>query len=66
MPGDFQLLLFVIKRITTLTNEGKSVVTGKRINRGGGYGLEVPCEYKFTGDKFSIAWLESKLDKEGF
>ena len=44
----------------------KLVVKGKHINIGGGYGLEVPCEYLFAGDKFSIAWLESKLDKEGF
>ena len=38
----------------------------KRVNRGGGCGLEVPCEYRFTGDSFSINWLKTKLTKEGF
>ena len=26
-------------------------VTGKRINRGGGYGLEVPCKYRISGQE---------------
>ena len=29
------------------TNRGKVVVTGKPVNRGAGYGLEIPCEYIF-------------------
>ena len=37
----------VIKR---RTNKGKVVVTGKRVNRGAGYGLEIPREYIFYGD----------------
>ena len=24
-------------------------VVGKAVNRGGGYGMEIPCVYKFTG-----------------
>ena len=44
------------------TNNGKAVVKGKHVNRGGGYGLEVPCEYFFTGDKVSISWLKTKLE----
>lgn len=39
---------------------------GKRVNRGAGYGLEIPCEYCFTGDEFSIQWLKSKLEEQGF
>ena len=30
------------------TNKSKVVVTGKRVNRGAGYGLEIPCEYIFS------------------
>ena len=60
------MAIWLSKFLKRGTNEGKAVVTGKRINRGGGYGLEVPCEYHFRGDEFFIAWLESKLDKEGF
>ena len=35
------------------TNCGKVIIKGKRANRRGGYGLEVPCEYLFKGDSFS-------------
>ena len=48
------------------TNSGKALIRGKRVNRGGGYGLEIPCEFHFTGDEFSINWLKEKLKKEGF
>jgi hypothetical protein len=40
-------------------------VWGKRVNRGGGYGFKVPCEFHFTGDAFSISWLKAKLKKGG-
>ena len=33
---------------------------------GAGYGLELPCEFKFQGDKFFLDWLEEKLKKENF
>ena len=38
----------------------------KQLNRGAGYGLELPCESKFQGDKFSGDLLEEKLKKENF
>ena len=28
------------------------IIKGKRVNRGAGYGLEVPCEYHFQRDNF--------------
>ena len=46
------------------SNSGTVVITGKRINRGAGYGLELPCEFKFQGDKYSCDWLKEKLKKE--
>ena len=58
--------LWLTKFLKRATNSGKAVIKGKRVNRGGGYGLEVPCEYRFTGDSFSINWLKTKLTKEGF
>ena len=57
---------YINKFLKRATNNGKTVVKGKRLNRGGGYGLEVPCEYNFMRDKMSIEWLASKLTKEGF
>ena len=32
------------------------VIKGKPVNRGGDFGLEVPCEYIFEGDDLSRAW----------
>ena len=48
------------------TNCEKVVIKGKRVNRGGGFGLEVPCEYIFEGDNFSCEWLHRKLIEEKF
>ena len=39
-------------------------VTGKRLNRGGSYGLEVPCKYKFQGVPKIVAWIEKCIAKE--
>ena len=33
-------------------NKGFAIVTGDRVNRGAGYGLEVPCTYKFYGQNY--------------
>jgi hypothetical protein len=35
------------------------------INRGAGYGLEIPCVYTFRGDQFSLTWLRNKIRKTG-
>ena len=58
------MVRWVSKFLKRLTNHGKVVVTGKNVNRGGGYGLEIPCEYKFEGDNFSCNWLEDKMQYE--
>ena len=36
-------------------------VTGKRLNRGGGYGLEVPVVYDFVGPVKFVDWVKGKL-----
>ena len=38
-------------------------VTGKRVNRGGGYGLEVPANFYFYDPEKSIDWLKNKINK---
>ena len=70
MTADFQeirhvpklMALWLTNFLKRATNSGKVVIKGKRVNRGGGYGLEVPCEYQFKGDEFSVNWLKKKLD----
>ena len=42
--------------------KGEVEVTGKSVNRGGGYGMEVPCIYKFTGQAKYTELLEKLLD----
>ena len=54
------------KFLKRLTNHGKVVVAGKKVNRGGGYGLEIPCEYEFEGDNFSCNWLKDKMQYEKY
>lgn len=39
-------------------------VTGKRVTRGGGYGLEVPCQYSFKGNSLAVKWLSERIAKE--
>ena len=31
-------------------NSARVIIKGKRVNRGAGYGLELPCEYHFEED----------------
>ena len=36
-------------------------VTGKRVNRGGGYGLEIPVKNSFLGSNKAIKWIEKRV-----
>ena len=62
-----RMSLFVSKFLKRGTNKGKTVVRGKRVNRGAGYGLEIRCQYIFYGNtKMSLPWLKSKLECLGY
>ena len=51
------------KKILSLPNGTiKVLVTGKRINRGAGYALEIPVEYVFNGNEKSLQWAKKNLD----
>ena len=41
----------------------KVCVEGKRVNRGVGYGLEIPAEYTFVGNEKVIEWLKKAIAK---
>ena len=53
----------VTKSLKRGTNSGHLEVIGKKVNRGTGYGFEIPCVYKFTGCLFaaSASWLSFYL-----
>ena len=55
---------WLTKFLKRATDSGKALIRGKRVNRGGGYGLKIPREFHFTGDEFSINWPKEKLNKE--
>ena len=38
-------------------------VKGKRLNRGAGYGLEIPVSYTFNEHEKSIEWIKSKIQE---
>ena len=60
------MALWLTKFLKRQTNSAKVIINGKRVNRGSGYGLEIPCEYHFHGDRFSCQWLKGKLIQEKF
>ena len=41
-----------------------SRVTGEKLNRGGGYGLEILCDYLVEDDARAVDWLLQKVEKE--
>ena len=43
-------------------NKAFAKVTGERVNRGAGYGLEVPCKYKLYGAKPYIDKMQEIVD----
>ena len=66
--GHIQLLMsqYVSKFLKRRTSNGKAIITGKRVNRGAGYGLEIPCSYIFDGDSdISLSWLREKMESTG-
>ena len=46
---------------STRTRQSKLKYLIKKMNRGGGYGLEVPVIYYFTGPEKLVNWIEEKL-----
>ena len=49
-------------------NKAFAEVTGSRVNRGGGYGLEVPCCYRFYGPELYVQRMKditSSLASQG-
>ena len=43
-------------------NKAFARVTGGKVNQGAGYGLEIPCVYKFYGPKPYIDKLREVID----
>ena len=39
-------------------------VTGNRVNRGAGYGLEIPVTYSIFGPEKAVEWLKRHVARE--
>ena len=49
--------------LTKKGSKGQVQVVGfQAVNRGGGYGMEIPCVYKFTGQPRNVDMLNKLLD----
>ena len=48
--------------LTKKGSKGQVQVVGKAVDRGGGYGMEMPCVYKFTGQPRNVDMLNKLLD----
>lgn len=56
---------WVMKFLKRASNsETVVIMTGEQVNRGVGYGLELPYGFKFKGGTVSCAWLEEKLKRK--
>ena len=58
----FNLAPIVSAFLRRTTNRAIAEVTGSKVNRGAGYGLEVPCKYHFFGPKEYIDKLKTLCD----
>ena len=66
--GDVPYNLYSSKSILMRENKAFAEITGAKVNRGAGYGLEVPCVYHLYGPKVYVdkikALVESLLADE--
>ena len=60
----FNLAPVVSAFLKRASNKGLVEVTGNRVNRGAGYGLEIPCKYHFYGSTSYIERLATIVDKQ--
>ena len=44
-------------------NKGVAEITGSRVNRGAGYGIEVPCTYRLYGNRRYVERAEEAILK---
>ena len=43
-------------------NKGFAEVTGEKLNKGAGYGLEIPCVYRLYGPKVYVDKMKKLID----
>ena len=61
VPRNFSALFFHF--LTRSQNKGVTEVTGTKVNRGAGYGLEIPCVYRLYGTRAYIERLNTAVEE---
>ena len=61
VPRNFSTLFFHFP--TRSQNKGVTEVTRMNVNRGTGYGLEIPCVYRFYGTRAYIDRLRTAMEE---
>ena len=62
MPRNISRSIYKFLKLPNLKLSCK--VKGKRVNRGGGFVLEMPLIYKFNGHEKAIEWIKSKIQED--
>ena len=63
VPKNLSKIFHLFMKIPNCTIRCK--VTGKRVNRGAGYGLEILVQYRYIGAEKAVEWTEKNI-KEVF
>ena len=53
----------IMSVLTRSQNKGVMEVTGTKVNRGAGYGLEIPCVYRLYGTRAYIECLKTAVEQ---
>ena len=61
VPKNLSKIMNRFTKIPSCSLRGK--VTGKRMNKGAGYGLEIPVVYELIGPEKAVDWGEKRLRK---
>ena len=61
VPKNLSKIFYQFIKIPNCTIRCK--VTEKRVNRGAGYGLEIPVQCRFIGAEKAVEWAEKSMKK---
>ena len=60
IPLRLPKIMSIYLKLTSLHMEVE--LTGKYVNRGGGYGLEIPCKYHDSGPEKAMPWVSKEVN----
>ena len=58
----YNLAPYLSRFLARDVNKAFAEVTGEKVNRGAGYGLEIPCVYRLYGPKIYVDKMKQMMD----